>query len=227
MDGKFYSGIFEGDSPGGVKLGMSLTGGDFWPRVDGCQNLYRSEGDGAVDFTRIVASVDVGEDSVSVPVVFDHDAMGVYVYVLRRVNCCGNEEQSERAVVRVGFDSAGELIGSACNVVFGLYAEWATNVRIRLGWLYTPLNQLTACNEFHVYTNGGDGAIDFESAIAVIEYASAGFYSYEIDASEGMLWRVCVSTISDVGVERFCGEISTQISLNEIAGIGQIDVEVI
>lgn len=83
------------------------------------------------------------------------------------------------------------------------------------------------CNEFHVYTNGGDGAIDFESAIAVIEYVSAGFYSYEIDASEGMLWRVCVSTISDVGVERFCGEVSTQISLNEIAGIGQIEVEVI
>ncbi len=227
MDGKFYSGISEGDSPNGVKLGMGLTGGDFWPRAGGCQNLYRGEGDGAVDFSRIVVSVDVGEDLASVPAVFGHDAMGVYVYMLRRVNCCGNEERSERAVVRVGFDGAGELIGSACNVVFGLYADQTTDARIRLGWFYTPLNQLAACNEFRVYANGGDGAIDLESAVAVIEYASAGFYSCEIDASAGMSWRFCVSMVSDVDVERFCGEVSRQISFNEIAGIGQIDAEVI
>ena len=227
MDGKFFSGIFEGDCPGGVKLGMSLTGGDFWPRPDGCQNLYRGEGDGLVDVIRIVASVDIGENLVSVPAVFGHDAMGVYVYVLRRANCCGNEEQSERAVVHVRFGGAGELIGSACNIVLGLYAEQITDARIRLGWFYSPLNQLTACNEFRVYANGGDGAIDLESAIAVIEYALAGFYSCEIDTSEGMSWRFCVSTVSDVDVERFCGAVSTQISLDEIAGIGQINMEII
>ena len=30
MDVKFFDSLYEGDSPNGVKLGMGLTGGDFW-----------------------------------------------------------------------------------------------------------------------------------------------------------------------------------------------------
>jgi len=123
MEVKFFSGLFEGDSPNGVKLGMSLTGGDFWVRICGCQNLYRGEGGASVDLERIVASVDIGDDMVSVPACFEHEATGAYTYLLRRVNVCGDEEQSGRAVVRVRLDDVGELIADPGGGVLGLPAD--------------------------------------------------------------------------------------------------------
>lgn len=124
MDAKFFSGLFEGDSANGVKLGMSLTGGDFWVRVGGCQNLYRGEGDADVDLRHIVVSIDIGDDMVSVPACFEHEATGAYTYMLRRVNVCGDEEQSGRAVVRVRFDEAGEFVADADGNVLVLPADW-------------------------------------------------------------------------------------------------------
>jgi hypothetical protein len=124
VEAKFFSGLFEGDSPNGLKLGMSLTGGDFWVRVGGCQNLYRGEGYVDVDLGRIIASVDIGDDTVSVSAWFEHEVPGVYTYMLRRVNVCGDEEQSGRAVVRVRFDEAGELIADADGDVLVLPADW-------------------------------------------------------------------------------------------------------
>jgi len=43
MDHAFFNSLFEGDSSNGRKLCMGLTGGDFWARITGCQNLYRGD----------------------------------------------------------------------------------------------------------------------------------------------------------------------------------------
>jgi len=132
VEAKFFSGLYEGDSPNGVKLGMSLAGGDFWVRVGGCQNLYRGEGDADVDLGRIVASVDIDVDTISVPACFEHEAAGAYTYMLRRVNVCGDEEQSGRAVVRVRFDEAGEIVADADGDVLVLPADWYCSGHIGL-----------------------------------------------------------------------------------------------
>ncbi len=50
MEAKFFSGLFEGDCVNGIKLGMGLTSGDFWPRVNGCLDLYRGESAYDIDF---------------------------------------------------------------------------------------------------------------------------------------------------------------------------------
>ena len=92
MDAKFFDGLYEGDSPNGVKLGMGLTGGDFWSRVEGCRNLYRGEGPFDLDFERLVAVGDI--DASQIVSDAAHEAGSVYYYVLRDVNGCGDEVHS-------------------------------------------------------------------------------------------------------------------------------------
>jgi hypothetical protein len=62
MEAKFFDSLYEGDSPHGIKLGMGLTGGDFWPRIAGCQVLYRGHGIDRIDFsnTRLIFMLFVG-----------------------------------------------------------------------------------------------------------------------------------------------------------------------
>lgn len=132
MEAKFFSGLFEGDSPNGVKLGMGLTGGDFWSRILGCQNLYRGEVYTDVDLERIVASVDISDDTVRVASWFEHERLVAYRYMLRRANVCGDEERSGRAVVQVRFDEAGELVADVDSSVLGLPSDWYCSGHIGL-----------------------------------------------------------------------------------------------
>jgi len=76
MDAKFFDSLYEGDSANGVKLGMGLTGGDFWPRVGGCQNLYRGQDGSTIDFENILAVTEIEEESITVPGFAGHQAGG-------------------------------------------------------------------------------------------------------------------------------------------------------
>ena len=53
MDAKFFDSLFDGDSPNGIKLCMGITGGDFWAREAGCQNLYRGASIDVIDFDTV------------------------------------------------------------------------------------------------------------------------------------------------------------------------------
>ena len=228
MDIKFFDSLFEGDSCNGVKLGMGLTGGDFWPRVAGCQNLYRGGSIRSVDFSEVLLVTDAEQGFVSCVPLNGHQAGEVYFYVLRRVNGCGYEEQTLGAAVKAVFDNAGDLISAGCNRVFGFFVEQVAGSKYRLVWYYCPIGQGATCDHFDVYGDGGSGEIDYETVVAAVDYIGAGFYSYESDlsAGESMLFSIRAVSI-DGGSDGFAGEIEIQVSDSAPQAVGILRVKAV
>ena len=113
MDLKFFDGIFEGESPTGVKLCMGVTGGDFWARIGGCRNLYCQQDEISSDPDNIIAVVDNNCGSVSVGKPVGITAGDEYYYMIRCVNGCGDEADDLHGAVRVVFDLNGEPAASS------------------------------------------------------------------------------------------------------------------
>ncbi|MHC5059704.1 MAG: hypothetical protein ACYTFK_01275 [Planctomycetota bacterium] len=201
MDAKFFDSLYEGDSANGVKLGMGLTGGDFWARISGCQNLYRGADENAVDFETVLATGDVDEGSVVVPDFAQHNASSSYLYVLRRVNICGNEEQTFAAAVKVTFDGQGDLAESGCNDAFALTATQAGGPKALLLWYYCPVAQSAGPAKFNIYWDSGTGLIDYETALGSVDYVGRRYYSFETAALSGGSYRFCVRAVTKDGLE--------------------------
>lgn len=211
MDTKFFDSIFEGDSANGVKLGMGLTNGDFWPRPDGCQNLYGGSSVNTIDFDKILVVVDIEEDLIKVSG-FDPEPCKTYLYILRRANCCGEEEQSMAAAVKVEFDESGNLVESCCNNILSVSAEQVEGTLAQLIWHYCPIDQQAECGRFNVYWDGGSGEIDFETAICVIDYSGPGLYYHKTDQLTESKYVFCVKAISETAVMNgLSGKVEVQI----------------
>ena len=182
MDAKFFDSLYEGDSPNGVKLGMGLTGGDFWPRIAGCQMLYRGFGMERMDFVSLLAAAEAEASQISPPSYVPHNSGSTYFYVIRRANNCGYEERTLAAAVKVSIDASGELTKPRPNNIFEARAEQVDGNKVRLVWYYCPIEQQSPPACFKVYYDASTGQIDYENPIATISYAGRRFYSYQSDA---------------------------------------------
>ncbi len=201
MDAKFFDSLYEGDSANGAKLGMGLTGGDFWARVGGCQNLYRGPDENAVDFETILVTRDVDEDSIAVPGFAEHNASSSYLYVLRRANICGVEEHTLAAAVKVAFDGQGNLIEPGCNDVFALSPRQTAGPKVRLLWYYFPIAQGAGPASFNIYWDSGTGLIDYESALGSVDYSGPRYYSFETGVLSEGSYKFCVRVVSKDDLE--------------------------
>jgi len=211
MDGKFYSSLHEGDSANGVKLGMGLTGGVFWPRINGCQNLYRGESEHTVDFEDVLTVAGFDEQTLSMEGL-EHAAGKSYVYVLRRANICGQEEHTFNAAARISFDGQGELVEPGCNDVFGLYAEQVGGMKVRLVWFYSPLDQRQVCSSLNVYGDGGSGQIDYQNPLLAVGYKGPGFYEFLSETLAVGKYLFCVNTVSVNSAEAARQSVEIEIS---------------
>jgi len=219
MDVKFFDSLFEGDSANGVKLGMGLTGGDFWPRVGGCQNLYRGQDGNIIDFENILAVTEIEEESITVPSFAQHQAGASYVYVLRRANCCGYEEHSFGAAVKVAFDDQGNLVEPGCNDVLSLAAKQIAGPRVRLMWYYFPIGQGAEPVSFNIYSDGGTGEIDYGSALGSVDYIGPRYYSFETGVLSEDSYKFCVRGLMRDGEEN--GDLATvRIQIRDLAPQG-------
>ena len=225
MDVKFFDSMYEGDSSNGVKLGMGLTGGDFWPRVMGCQNLYCGDCFYEVDFKNILLVTDLDTKLID-PGQITHEPDTTYLYVLRRANCCGEEEQSLAAVIKVEFDADGNLVEPCCNNILSIRAEQFKEQSVRLVWYYCPVNQQSQCICFKVYFDNGSGVVDFENELCTVNYTRPGLYCYETDVLTGDEYIFCVKAVSDAAViNGLSGEISVQISHSAPPDVGLLFAE--
>ncbi len=109
MEAKFFDSLYGGDSANGVKLCMGLSDGDFWARPAGVQLLYKGQDSIDIDFGRIAGVSNINNNIEAA----SGQPLSRWLYVARRVNCCGMEEQTLLAAVRVAFDGSGNLIGGA------------------------------------------------------------------------------------------------------------------
>jgi hypothetical protein len=201
MDSKFFCSLFEGDSPNGIKLGMGLTSGEFWPRINGCQNLYRGAVLSDIDFISIIAAYDTDDKILVIDSSVPHEAGMEYLYVLRRANQCGDEESSLCASVVVAFDEAGELSGSECNTVIKLGAKQLSADIVELYWYYCPLNQLDDCAKFNLYYNGGTGSIDYDNCLTSTPYIGPKHYTANLQISSTGRYLFAVRAVSSQDLE--------------------------
>ncbi len=201
MDAKFFDSLFEGDSANGVKLCMGLTGGDFWAKLAGCQNLHRGASGYDIDFDAILASREIDKVSITVPSFAGHQADSSYVYVLRRTNGCGDEEWTFAAAVKVGFDANGDLVSPTCNDVFSLTVEQIKGPRVRLVWYYCPLDEGVACDNFNIYWDNGTGLIDYETELGSIDYTGPRYYGFETGVLSEDKYQFCVRGVMKNGQE--------------------------
>ena len=201
MDAKFFDSLFEGDSPNGVRLGMGLTGGDFWPRIAGCQVLYRGHSIDEIDFSKILALTEIDASEISPPTYITHDSYSTYFYIVRRVNRCGYEEQTLVGLVKVSIDAEGNLARPRPNDVFGAIVVQMECDKIELVWYYCPVVQQTAPVCFRVYYDAGTSQIDYENAIAIVSYEGPRFYSYRSDALDAGTYIFAVRAEDAAGEE--------------------------
>lgn len=179
MNSKFFDSLYEGDSANGVKLGMGLTGGDFWARPAGCQMLYRGNSMETIDFAKILAVDEINASRIGPPDYVTHEASTTYFYVVHRVNSYGSEEQSLAAAVKVVIDANGDLAAAEPNDIFLIKAEQVEGSKVKLIWFYSPLEQESKPVRFKIYYDSGTGHVDYQNAIAAITYAGRKFYSYQ------------------------------------------------
>ena len=201
MDAKFFDSLYEGDSPNGVKLGMGLTGGDFWPHVAGCSVLYRGSSMEGIDFASLLAVAEVEASEISPPSYILHNSGSIYFYVIRRANICGHEEHTLAAAVKVSVDANGELAEPQPSNVFETRAEQIDGNKIWLVWYYCPIKQQSPPACFKVYYDAGTEQIDYENPIATIGYAGRRFYSYQSDVLDGDKYLFAIRAEDAGGVE--------------------------
>lgn len=179
MDSKFFDSLYEGDSANGIKLGMGITGGDFWARPAGCRMLYRGNSMETIDFAKILGVDKVDASQISPPDYVTHEASTTYFYVVHRVNNCGSEEQSLAAAVKVVIDANGDLAVAEPNDIFLVRAGQVEGSKIKLIWFYSPIEQKSKPVCFKIYYDSGTGQVDYQNVIATITYAGRKFYNYQ------------------------------------------------
>lgn len=201
MDVSFFDSLSEGDSPNGAKLGMGLTGGDFWARIVGCQMLYRGPSIEEVDFSSILAVAEAEASEIQPPSYVPHNSSSNYFYVIRRANHCGFQEHTLAAAVKVSIDANGDLMEPQPNNIFVVRAKQVEGDKVQLIWYYCPIGQESTPARFKIYCDGGTGQIDYENFIAVICYTGRRFYSYQSATLEAGRHLFAVRVEDAAGVE--------------------------
>lgn len=221
MDAKFFAGLFEGDDANGAKLGMGLTGGEFWPRVEGCRNLYRGEELYDIDFDTLVAVSDI--EAGQIFSTLNHLAATAYYYSVREVNGCGDEQQGLGAIVKAVFDSEGGLIRGGCNDVFAIYARQVAGGKVRIAWRYCPLNEADTCSVFKVYCDDWSEKVE----LGTLQYAGGVCYAFETGTLSEGRYRFSVVGVTAEGIEGRSAEVDVEVVETVPAGVGALRIKVV
>lgn len=166
--------LFAGQGANAWKLGTVLSLGWFWQRPAGCSLLYRASSIEVIEVDDVLAAGDADAEEMIVPQWLSLQPDSSWVYLLRRVNGCGDMERTQTAAVRVRFDSQGELAAARPNGVFGLKAERISAGKVKLTWNYCPVEQESEPERFVVSIDG--------EAVGQVTYRGRGCYSFNIEA---------------------------------------------
>ncbi len=209
MEAKFFDSLYGGDSCKGIKLCMGIAEGDFWARSAGAQLLYKGENIDDADFEHLEGAANIGEDFV----VSAGQANTRFFYIVRRANCCGAEEKTLNAAVKVEFDSHGSLIEQGCNKIINVSAHQVGTDKISLRWFYQTINQVKRIGGFAVFSDNGSGIIDFQNPAGTVEYTGRKFYQFVTGSLSGNHYRFCIrATAGDDLSGEFKDEIRIAVS---------------
>ena len=174
--------LFGGMTSNAFQLGTVLSLGWFWMRVSGCTVLYRGLSMETIDFDGILVVSEYDSTLVTPPDYLEHNIDTTYFYVVRRVNVCGNEEQTLAGAIKIAIDSNGDIVEPRPNNIFEVKAKQIAGSKIELIWFYSPLRQETEPVCFNVYYDNGTGEIDYQNKLSTVNYNGRKFYSYTTGA---------------------------------------------
>lgn len=190
MDVKFLKDfLFKGRSPNAIKLGTIMTLGRCWVRPRGCHVVYCGR-DGQVDHDAIQAVMEIDAASINI----NAQSLGTnakWHYVRRQVSGCGIESP-DSPVCSVETDVNGDMRGEAPNSPGELMIEQLSGARLRLRWVYNPLNEAVSPAGFNVYQDSGDG-FDFDNPVGLMRYARQRNFAWpSAQLEHGKLYRYIV-----------------------------------
>ncbi len=216
MDVKFFDSLFGGDSANGSKLCLGLTEGDFWTRPAGVQLLYQGQDDD-IDFDRISAVSEIDNDNFEISA---GQPLSSSLYVVRRVNCCGVEEETFSAAVRAEFDELGDLIEYSCNKIFIAAAKQIEGNKVLLKWFYQPIHQSKKVNNFKIYYDNGMGVIDYQNPLGSINYKGRKFYQFVTGGLSNNSYKFCIRAVAEGNCDDgFTGQIKIELNQQSPDGI--------
>lgn len=210
MEAKFFDSLFNGDSAKGIKLCLGLTEGDFWTRTAGAQILYKGQ---SIDDAETAGIEDVSNVNEKFEIAGGRPSSR-WFYIVRRVNCCGIEEQTLKATVIVELDNSGNLVTQSCNKIFNVSAKQIEGNKILLKWFYQPIHQVGKIKSFKIYNDNGNGTIDYQNPIGSVNYIGRRFYQFLTNVLTGSDYKFSIRAIAeDDSNDEFKGQI--KIGLNK------------
>jgi len=205
--------LFNGMTANSFKLGTTLSLGSFWMRVSGCSALYRGSDLGQIDFEEIQSVAEKDACEILPPGYLPHENSSTYFYIVRRYNHCGYQENTFAAVLKVSFDSEGQLEKPQPNNIFTIKTEQVNSDKILLTWFYCPLEQESQPAYFNIYYDNRTGQIDYENALANIKYKDRNFYHYKSNSLDPGRYLFAIRTEDISGIEN-CSLAQLPIELN-------------
>ena len=183
MDSKFFCSLFEGDCPNGVKLGMGLTGGEFWPQPAGCMTAYRGQ-DGSLEYDTIHAVMNVDAEQVTI----SNQALPpltIWQYIRRRVSGCGLESADSPPVI-CRIDEFGDLILDMPNVPDPVLSVAIAGGKAQLSWRYNPYEEEVSPTHFNIYHAELGSSFDWDNPtdVVVFDLGLAGLFTWESESLE-------------------------------------------
>lgn len=183
------------------QLGTVLSRGWFWVRRAGCTAVYRGPTVEQVDFEQIMHVADTDARQITLPAHLTPEAGAKCCYVIRRFNGQGDQELTTGAAVVVRMGDDGRPALPAPDEVFGLHGVQVAGGRVRLQWLYCPLDQQAEPVRFNIYKGNAGGPVNFDTPLATTAYQGRRFHRYLTDALPDGTHHFVVRAESADGVE--------------------------
>lgn len=215
--------LFNGMTANAFKLGTTLHWGWFWARVAGCCALYRGAGMEQIDCANVLAVAGSDAAEISPPAFLPHESRSTYFYVLRKFNRCGDQELTLAAAAKVSFNASGDPVEPRPNKIFTSRSERADTNKVRLIWLYCPLEQESQPARFNIYSDNRTGQIDFENPLAAIDYRGPTFYCYHSDVLEPGRYLFAIRAQDAAGIENSSSDYLTI----ELDGLGPDVIDIL
>lgn len=214
-----YDPIHRGYTPRGIANAVCATNGWAFPRVRGGTNLYRGRPSAeAIDLTDPVGAAGRGATTIANFPWRPHGAGQEYGYTLRAIGGGGVESPATAPAVSVARDEAGRCTGGRPNTPAALSVEPAAGGGLVLRWCYSPRGEETSPEQFHIYADMGDGALDYAHPVGNCVYrAGQVHYVYHSPPQvHGGLSRWAVRAVTDRG--RNDGNLVTVCATADAAG---------
>jgi hypothetical protein len=193
--------LFNGATSRAFQFRTTLTRGWFWTRRTGCSAVYRGRSLEEIDFTHPVCVIDADAPVAAIPPHVRHQRGLSYCYVVRRFNSRGHAERTTSAAVQLRLEARGGQCSPSPNPVSGLSTRLLAGNRVRLSWLYCPVNQEAAPAVFHVYWDHGTGQLDGSHPLATVAYEGRALHQFCSDSVEAGTYTFVVRSRSSSGVD--------------------------